>query len=143
MDMGSIAVPASQQHMTAGFMLLTMEDVVLASRFKFFFVDAALLCLDLFQSMFTKIMFATAVLCDSVPLSSSVQADHANDIALLVKYFVKRKLKLGTSKCLSRSLQENTLHRDGMIATVINLCVEIPSRCLPVIAFTQLSQSSR
>ena len=34
--MGDIAVPASQQHMTAGFMLVTMEDVVLASTVKFF-----------------------------------------------------------------------------------------------------------
>ena len=88
--MGAIAVPASQQHMTAGFILLTMEVVVLVSRFRFLFVLAALLCLDLFQSMFTKIMFATAVLCGSVPMLSSVaadfvKADHANDIALLVK----------------------------------------------------------
>ena len=33
--MGSAAVPTSQQHMTAGFMLVTMEDVVLASLVKF------------------------------------------------------------------------------------------------------------
>ena len=67
-----------------------MEDVVLASRFKFFFVDAALLCLDLFQSMLTKIMFATAVLCSSGPVpcpvaADVVEADHADDIALLVE----------------------------------------------------------
>ena len=34
--MGDFAVPTSQQHMTAGFMLVTMEDVVLASTFNFF-----------------------------------------------------------------------------------------------------------
>ena len=76
--------------MTAGFMLVTMEDVVLASTVKFFFVDAGLLCLDLFQSMLMKIMFATAVLCSSSLVSCSVaaddlQAEHADDIALLAK----------------------------------------------------------
>lgn len=84
--MGDIAVPTSQQHMTAGFMLVTMEDVVLASTVKFFFVDVGLLCLDLFQSMLTKIMFAPAVLCSSGPVPRSVAADdveanHADDIA--------------------------------------------------------------
>ena len=88
--MGVIAVPTSQQHMTAGFMLVTMEDVVLASLFKFLFVDSGLVCLDLFQSMLTKIMFATAVLCSSGPVPCSVaaddvEADHADDIALLVE----------------------------------------------------------
>ena len=83
--MGYIAVPASQQHMTAGFMLVTMEDVVLASNFKFFFVDVSLLCLDLFQSMLMKIMFAPAVLCSSGPVPRSVAAAHADDIALLVE----------------------------------------------------------
>ena len=34
--MGYIAVPASQQHMTAGFILVTMEDVVSASTVEFF-----------------------------------------------------------------------------------------------------------
>ena len=86
--MGSVAVPASQQHMTAGFMLVTMEDIVLASRVKFFLVHASLACLDLFQSMLTKIMFALTVACSSGPVSSSVaaddfKADHADDIALL------------------------------------------------------------
>ena len=85
--MGDFAVPTSQQHMTAGFMLVTMEDVVLASRVKFFFVDAGLLCLDLFQSMLMKIMFASAVLCSSGPVPCSVaaddvEADHTDDIAL-------------------------------------------------------------
>ena len=61
--------------MTAGFMLVTMEDVVLASRVKFLFVDAALLCIDLFQSMLMKIMFAPAVLCSSGPVPCSVEAD--------------------------------------------------------------------
>ena len=87
--MGDIAVPASQQHMTAGFMLVTMEDVVLASTVNFF-VDVGLACLDLFQSMLMKIMFAPAVLCSSGPVPCSVaaddvEADHADDIALLVE----------------------------------------------------------
>ena len=88
--MGDIAVPTSQQHMTAGFMLVTMEDVVLASTVKFLVVAVGLVCLDLFQSMLTKIMFATAVLCSSGPVPCSVaaddvEADHADDIALLVE----------------------------------------------------------
>ena len=66
-----------------------MEDVVLASKVKFLFVELGLACLDLFQSMLTKIMFATAVLCSSGPVPRSVavadvEADHADDIALLV-----------------------------------------------------------
>ena len=72
--MGDIAVPASQQHMTAGFMLVTMEDVVLASKVKFLFVELGLACLDLFQSMLTKIMFAPAVLCSNDPVPGSVAA---------------------------------------------------------------------
>ena len=88
--MGYIAVPASQQHMTAGFILVTMEDVVSASTVNFFFVDVGLLCLDLFQSILMKIMFALAVLCSSGPVPCSVaaddvEADHADDIALLVE----------------------------------------------------------
>ena len=76
--------------MTAGFLLVTMERVVLARKVKFFFVDFAVLCLDLFQSMLTKIMFAAAVLCSSCPVQCSVAADnvngdHADDIALLVE----------------------------------------------------------
>jgi hypothetical protein len=39
--MGNIAVPTSQQHMTAGFLLVTMERVVLASKVKFLSVDFA------------------------------------------------------------------------------------------------------
>ena len=90
MVMGDIAVPTSQQHMTAGFMLVTMEDVVPASTFKFLFVHVGLSCLDLFQSMLMKIMFATAVFCSSGSVSCSVAADspevdHADDIVLLVK----------------------------------------------------------
>ena len=88
--MGDIAVPASQQHMTAGFMLVTMEDVVWASKVKFLFVELGLACLDLFQSMLMKIMFAPAVLCSSGPVPRSVaadnvEADRADDIALLVE----------------------------------------------------------
>ena len=76
--------------MTAGFMLVTMEVVVLASRVKFLFVDASLACLDLFQSMLMKIIFAPAVLCSSGPVPCSVgaddvQADHADVIASLVE----------------------------------------------------------
>ena len=76
--------------MTAGFMLVTMEDVVLASTVKFLFVDVGVSCLDLFQSMLMKIMFASAVLCSSGPMPRSVDADdvdadHADDIALLVE----------------------------------------------------------
>ena len=72
--------------MTAGFMLVTMEDVVLASAVKFLFVDVVLLCLDLFQSMLMKIMFTSAVLCSSGPVPCSVgaddvEADHADDMA--------------------------------------------------------------
>ena len=83
--MGDIAVPTSQQHMTAGFMLVTMEDVVLASILKFLFVHVELSCLVLFQSMLTKIMFAMVVLCSSGLVSSSVaaddlQAEHADAI---------------------------------------------------------------
>ena len=71
--------------MTAGFMLVTMEDVVLASTVRFLFVDAGLMCLDLFQSMLMKIMFAPAVLCSSGPVPRSVaaddvEADHADDM---------------------------------------------------------------
>ena len=83
-------MPTSQQHMTAGCMLVTMEAVVRASFFKFLFVHVGLSCLDLFQSMLTKIMFATAVLCSCSSVSCSVTADdlsldHADHIALLVK----------------------------------------------------------
>ena len=71
--------------MTAGFMLVTMEDVVLASLVKFLLVDAGLSCLDLFQSMLMKIMFAPAGLCSSGPVPFSVaahdvDADHADDM---------------------------------------------------------------
>ena len=67
-----------------------MEDVVLASLLKFFLVTASLACLDLFQSMLMKIMFAAAVLCSSGPVPSTVaeddgNGDHGDDIALLVE----------------------------------------------------------
>jgi len=82
------------QHMTAGFMLVTMADVVLASAFKFLLLAAGL-CLPrpcsvaAAESMLMKIMFAPAVLCGSGPVPRSVavadvEADHAGDIALLV-----------------------------------------------------------
>ena len=90
MVMGVIAVPTSQQHMTAGFMLVTISDVVSASVLKFLFVELGSPCLDLFQSMLMKIMFALAVLCSSGPVPRSVaadnvEADRADDIALLVE----------------------------------------------------------
>ena len=92
--MGDIAVPTSQQHMTAGFMLVTMEDVVLASTPKFLFVHVGLSCLALFQSMLTKIMFAPVVLCGSGPVPCSVaaddvEADHTDNIALLVEQLLE------------------------------------------------------
>ena len=70
--------------------LVTMEAVVLASKVMFLFVDASLSCLELFQSMLTKIMFAAAVLCsnDRVPCSvaaADVEADHTDTIALVVE----------------------------------------------------------
>ena len=76
--------------MTAGFMLVTMEDVVLASKVKFLFVELGLACLDGFQSMLTKIMFAPAVLCSNDPApcpvaAADAEADHADDIAVLVE----------------------------------------------------------
>ena len=88
--MEDIAVPTSQQHMTAGFMLVTMEDVVLASSLKFLVVHVRFSCLFLFQSMLTKIMFAMLVLCSDGLVSCSVaaddlQAEHADDIALLLQ----------------------------------------------------------
>ena len=88
--MGSFAVPTSQQHITAGFMLVTMEIVVVASRAKFLAVAFSLSCLPLFQSKFMKIMFAAAVLCISgtVPCSvatGDLKADHGDGIASLVE----------------------------------------------------------
>lgn len=76
--------------MTAGFISVTMEDVVFASTVRFLSVDAELVCLDLFQSMLMKIMFAPTVLCSSGPVPRSVaaddvEADNADNIALLVE----------------------------------------------------------
>ena len=104
--------------MTAGFMLVTMEDVVSASIFKFFLVHEGFSCLERFQSMLTKIMFATAVLCSSGSVSCFVAADdlkadhaddiadHADDHADDMRTIVKRRLRHGSSKCLSLSLHE-------------------------------------
>ena len=80
--------------MTAGFMLVTMERVVVASKVKFFLVALGLACLDLFQSMLTKIMFAPVVLCGSGPVPCSVaaddvEADHTDNIALLVEQLLE------------------------------------------------------
>ena len=68
-------------------MPVTMEDVVAASFFRFLRVDAAVSCLDLFQSMFTRIMLMQAVLCSSDTVTGPVEhaeTDHAEDIALAV-----------------------------------------------------------
>ena len=63
--------------MTAGFMLVTMEDVVSASFVRLLCVDAGFLCLDLFQSMLMKIMFVSAVLCSSGSVLEAAElADH-------------------------------------------------------------------
>ena len=91
-----------------------MSVVVSASFFKFLFVDSELACLDRFQSMLMKTMFAPTVLCSSWPVPCSVAAadvevDHTDLIALLVEQLVKQKLKHGSSNCLSRSLHERTL----------------------------------
>ena len=69
--------------MTAGFMLVTMEDVVSASAVRFLHVDAGLLCLDLFQSMLMKIILASTVLCSSDTVPEA--AEHADHMALLVE----------------------------------------------------------
>ena len=74
--------------MTAGFMLVTMEVVVSVSLVRFLLVDSGVSCLDLFQSMLMKIMFASTVLCSSgtVPEPAEhVEADHADRMALLVE----------------------------------------------------------
>ena len=62
-----------------------MEDVVLASVFKFLSVGPGVACLDGFQSMLTKIMFALAVLCSNDPVpcpvaALDVEADHTDTI---------------------------------------------------------------
>jgi len=74
MDMEYFASPTSQQHMRAGFMLVTMEDIVWVSFFRFLHVDTAVLCLELFQSMFTRIMLTQAVLCSSDTVTEHVEA---------------------------------------------------------------------
>ena len=86
--------------MTAGFMLVTMPDVVAASKVKFLFVDFGLACLSLFQSTLTKIMFAATVVCGTGPVPCSVAADdvnvdHGDDIA--GSGMVKQKVKYGSS----------------------------------------------
>jgi len=74
--------------MTAGFMLVTMEDIVSASAVMFLRVDPSVSCLDLFQLMSTKIMFVSAVLCSGGTVAEPaepVEADHADHMALLVE----------------------------------------------------------
>ena len=53
-------------------------------------VEPGVACLDGFQSMLTKIMFAPAVLCSNDPVpcpvaAADAEADHADDIAVLVE----------------------------------------------------------
>jgi hypothetical protein len=86
--MGFIASPTSQQHMTAGFILVTIEHVVFQSFARFLRVDTALACLDAFQSMLTKIMFTSAALCSNVPMpepTDHAEAEDADNIVLLVE----------------------------------------------------------
>ena len=76
-----------------------MEDVVLASVIKFLSVELGLACLDGFQSMLTKIMFAATVVCGTGPVPCSVAADdvnvdHGDDIA--GSGMVKQKVKYGS-----------------------------------------------
>ena len=74
--------------MTAGFMLVTMEDIVSASAVMFLRVDPSVSCLDLFQLMLTTIMFMPAVLCSSGNVAEPaepVEADRADHMALLVE----------------------------------------------------------
>ena len=79
--------------MTAGFILVTMSDVVLASAVKFLFVVFGLACLSLFQSTLTKIMFAAAVVCGTGPVPCSVAADDVEaDRGALIAILVKDQL---------------------------------------------------
>ena len=62
-----------------------MEVIVSANFFKFFFVEVSVSCLDLFQSMLTKTMFTSAVLCSNEPVPGLVAAldlegDHTDTI---------------------------------------------------------------
>lgn len=84
--------------MAAGFMLVTMEAMVLESLSKFLRAAAGLMCLEHFQSMLMKIMFASSVLCSSgtAPVSTEQAvvlcssgtvpelAEHADHMVLLV-----------------------------------------------------------
>ena len=104
--MGFVASPTSQQHMTPGFRLVTMEEIVSASLVMFLRVDPSLSCLDLFQSMLTKIMFVLAVLCSSgtVPEPAQpVETNHflAGNMAFL---FSDNIAASGSCDCLSYSL---------------------------------------
>ena len=68
-------------------MLVTMEVIVWVSFFRFLRVDSVVLCLELFQSMFTKIMLTPVVLCSSDTVTEPVEhveAAHAEHIALAV-----------------------------------------------------------
>ena len=66
-------------------MLVTMEGVVSASSIRFARVRAGLSCLELFQSMFAKIMFTAAVLCSSGTVPEPAEhgeVDHADRLVL-------------------------------------------------------------
>ena len=86
--------------MTAGFMRVTMEDVVLASVLKFLSVEPGVACLDGFQSMLTKIMFAPAVLCSNDPVPCSVAAADAEDDIAAQTEAETREQQLLSMKCL-------------------------------------------
>ena len=68
--------------MASGFMLVTMEAMVLESLSKFLRAATGLMCLEHFQSMLMKIMFASSVLCSSGTVPEL--AGHADDMVLLV-----------------------------------------------------------
>ena len=77
-----------------------MEDVVLASVLKFLSVEPGVACLDGFQSMLTKIMFAPAVLCSNDPVPCSVAAADAEDDIAAQTEAETREQQLLSMKCL-------------------------------------------
>jgi len=106
--MGFDASPTSQQHMTAGLMLVTMDEAVSASLVVFLRMDASLSCLDLFQSRLTKITCMLAVLCSSGAVlepAEPVASDHTDNMALLDS---DNTAATGSCNCLRYSLHERT-----------------------------------
>ena len=85
-----------------------MEEIVSASLVMFLRVDPSLSCLDLFQSMLTKIMFVLAVLCSSGTVlepAEPVASDHTDNMAFLDSDNIAAS---GSCNCLSCSLHERT-----------------------------------